>query len=1117
MKPFNISNYANYNLVAIVGSKVVTDQTCKLTGLTSLVKGKSSSTTGTLSYRGTYQDYIEANTVKTVNIYMKVDGELQLIIVAQTKHPTHYSAADNTITLELDTIPIRTTIGCIDGRGNDLPYSFGKPWVKAVNVSKRHNGSVLETWTTVSEAELIHLFNTYTKLSVLLARTSDNFSSSVYSLSNLNIVDIDARPVTQTVTTSNNADLFTLTYPNDTPISIQPGQTYQLLDGASIILQDAYSFSLDFGNGNTTQISANGTVTSTTAAAFQGNNSVDAVTTVTQPDGYTYINNIDVIRPDGSMNGIAGSGRNPYATTILQMQDGGTLETYNNGITRLTSIDGNAIKISLPDGTIVNWKRAGYTTVQSNTTYNLRIRPEGTHIGTFLQLVNQMASRDNRIDLYDQLVDLLNWRGISEEVAFGDNSNPWNISNVGYVPPLSYGLLKPNRFRHDFIHWSEIPGSYNINTGAHGRTYQPNGLIDLHGKQLDKMLYRNIRTNAVATFEALKNIYANLIDILRTPSNTFRVSIPGIENNQNIRVRIGGKIVEGYYNNGVISNASYKSEEVSIKTTPNGTMNLAIESDAWLEGFYIKITAGISYLPSQPDKVGNLHHGNIATLQFNTPAPREITWVTKVVKQRGNIITLEVLPYYACVDASTGVTTRISEFPRNGRIVNIARELTPDLKEDRLLDITEMHDVMVGRMQIHSSFLVNKQYYYANDRLGITAQHQAYDGIFLQKYQDADEGHHVRWYLCRLDENYIDSSISMHAGENIELYGYYRDIYIVDCRPNINVTAVRCKRNNGYAEIPRSYYNIEYNYNYLGRQVTAIIFKTPLETRGEYWISSDVQVAVDTGLYNPVWILADLAARIGKTIPNSSQLAAKIDRLQPNFTIYGQRDVVSLISDISEQSKLGYYISNTYLKLTYLGEEPNPVATINLDNIENYSIFTIDVLRILRRAKYTWKSLLPYGNVDQYTLNNADTLMFDLDFNNYIYDNRRNSVEFSTWHFNMNSRNWLHLVVEGFMDSFNLEPYDAVVVDLPHLQALCYVEALNYDHDSAKITLTLLVPIDVNGSGAKPWYSPNDFVIALPDDWYGYDFSRNTVGEKILRNIAQPKQLTFNYNEYNNG
>lgn len=975
MKTFSINNFDSYIMVFKLGGLELTDQTAKIYGITSTARGKGSATTGSLTFKGTFDTFLGVCNQSKVDIYLRVNGVDKLFNVAQIKHPVSFDCGE--ITVELDTLPVRSTIGYTDGNGNDLPYSFGKPFVKAVNVSRRYAGTVLETWTTVTEAELIEIFNTYTRLSFLLARLSENPEQ-------VNIYDQDLPLI---------------------PVTL-------------------------------------------------GQKKVPRVTvSVAAPSGGTTTDTIDVDTSDGD-----------YQTTNPNPTDTGTSHTWKTIIT-LNEYD------------------------------------DVDHLGTFLQQIYVIAERDGRQELYDKLADLLNWRGITEQVPLedyyfsgtGEKLNSWGAGNLHHVPPITYGLLKPERFNTKYSEAMPVPGGYDVETGVGGYIYEP---VSWYGRYPEKFLgmeYKNIRTGETKTLQQLLDAYTDIVDTLLEAPTQMRVDLPYVAEGTENAVIINGQRFSGVYSGGYLTNMSIASVPVKIKLSEHGAYNYQMADSHWLEGWYVKVTAKLPYRPAEPARDGAVYYAGLVGVVYTEDCPQEITWVSRVVKQRGNIITLEIVPYYACVDGTTNVQTLL----RDATITNISLSLTKDMLEDKPLAIVETLPVFIGQIYHtgHASATTNTDYrrpYYV--KMGLASQQSNYDGMWRKYYQDKAVDHSVRWYCERLDENILNANIGVKTGDRIEYDCSYKEVYIVDSRPNITVTGVVCKKGNSITAVPTSYFTIDYEYNYLDITCTAVIFYTPLEARNEEWVSNDLYVAVDTGVYAPVDMLSSLATEIDKTI-SAPNVAAKVANFTPNFAVYGQTDIMKVISDLSEQCKLGYYISGNTLKVVYLDEEPVPVHTLSLDNIEKYVINTTDVLDILNRARYKWNSLLDYGSITQYTLNGVDTLATDLDYNNYIFDSEEDSDAFSKWHFNNVSRNWLHLRATGFMDSVKLEPYDAVTVELHGHSILSVVEGVEYDHEDGGVTVSVLIPIDMTGSLAKPWFSPTDFIVEKPNTFYGYDCTKNIIGQ----------------------
>lgn len=920
MKNFNIADYDEYNLVVQVGAKTYTDDYVKLEGFTSYKIGGTSTTTGQLTVRGNYHDYIYLLKAETVNLYLKINGIYNLYSVALAKNPVEFK--DNSITLTLDTIPNRAYIGCTDGRGNDLPFSFGKANVKAVNVSQRYVGTALESIHAVREEDIISIFDCFAELNQLLARSSvlRCATNLYYSGTNLNILD----------------------------------------------------YVVDEYNAN-------------------------------------------------------------------------TIDT------------------------------AGKTS--TSKAYRITAAEERKHIGTFLQKIVSLSQRDSRTELYDSLYDLLNWRGTGK-IETSNNGLTQVIDYTNLLPVISYGILRPDRLTLVTTNYTTFIGSVNVDSsvGAAYYGFDPAEIAD--------WTYRNMRTNEEKTYSQLLEYYRDLITELLTPPSTLRVDLPYIENGTTLSLRASGQYFTGYYSDGVLSDISFSAKPCNIFFTRDGAYNIKIDSNLWFEGKYIKIIGAIPYVPQNPTKDGVVYLGAAAEIVYTQDAKLDCSWVAQVVKQREDVLTLNIVPYYSVVEREydvfnqpIGDNIKAMDLILEGQILAYADTLTHDLLDYRLLEIKDSVPCVVAIKYWYGTVNGEGAYY---GFVGLVNQRQAYDGIVKEAYQDTTYLKEKKWCYTRLDENLLNSDIAIQAGSSIEFGSTYQDVYIVDCRPNITITSVKCKRGEMYAEVPSSYYDVEYNYAYLGHPLTALVFRQPLDERNEEWISTDVVVQVDAPYVNPVEVIGYLATYIGKTA------TAPACNLVSNFTVYGQKEVLPLIRDIAVQGRLGFFISNTTLKLTDLSVAHPAVATINTDSYSNFSVSTTDSLEILTKASYTHNSLHDYNNTLTYTQNNAKTRLFDLKYDCYIYNDESNSATFSTWHFNFYSRNWLRMTVEGFTDSVNLEPYDFVNISAPHIESIAMITEASYDHEEGTVNLTLLLPIDMHGSSATFDTIVEDFIVQKPSLWYGY-------------------------------
>ena len=182
MKPFNLGNYDRLNLECVIAGKTYSDEDFELGSLSS-----SDKSSATITLQGRLEDFELFKNASTVLLNIITASNTIPYMELFVKHPISFNGT--AITATLDTAPRAKNVSYTSLDGHALPYAFGKPHVKAPQVSTRVVGVVTESQYALSYNNVNSIFEAYLAALPALGQVS---------LFGLDVTDIDGLQSVQT-------------------------------------------------------------------------------------------------------------------------------------------------------------------------------------------------------------------------------------------------------------------------------------------------------------------------------------------------------------------------------------------------------------------------------------------------------------------------------------------------------------------------------------------------------------------------------------------------------------------------------------------------------------------------------------------------------------------------------------------------------------------------------------------------------------------------------------------------------------------------------------------------------------------------------------------------------
>ena len=309
--------------------------------------------------------------------------------------------------------------------------------------------------------------------------------------------------------------------------------------------------------------------------------------------------------------------------------------------------------------------------------------------------------------------------------------------------------------------------------------------------------------------------------------------------------------------------------------------------------------------------------------------------------------------------------------------------------------------------------------------------------------------------------------------------------YIANILPSTihNVRAVRFLNGNEFLlDVPTDFYEVrETDYN--GYTVTEIVFERPLSSEskesGGGWRDEIYITQTSTVGPNTVDIIEWFITTYTDYAIDSTSFDATRDKVEVypmHFCLDTRPNLLTILQDIARQARCALWQTNDEFFIKYLPETPTPVATIVEDDIlrdsaEEDGKGTLEV-HLTPTEDLVTKMVCEWQKDFSPFIKKPNTLILRHNINRY--GTHANKVDYFTYaHLDLvrksatfwlirESNSWKRIKLSVPLSFAFLEPFDAVTIDLPDVNATTFlgiVERAVLDSSGKQVNLEIWTPI----------------------------------------------------------
>lgn len=309
-------------------------------------------------------------------------------------------------------------------------------------------------------------------------------------------------------------------------------------------------------------------------------------------------------------------------------------------------------------------------------------------------------------------------------------------------------------------------------------------------------------------------------------------------------------------------------------------------------------------------------------------------------------------------------------------------------------------------------------------------------------------------------------------------------VYIVNILPSDVkcVTAYRTLENGVrlLLVVPDDYYQVR-TVDYVGYQVTELYFPVALSILGKGW-EDDIYVTQESSVGpNTVDILEWLIETYTSSSIDATSFNAvktKIQNYPSDFPLLDRRNVIQVLEEIAYQARCAIYLRDNTFYLKYLAEEPDPVDTIEEDDIlqNTLRITHTPTEDLVTKLTAVWRDDYAKDEHNLILRNNVVKYGTQADQDEYYIYNRFPLVEKSaTFWLIRKSNTWRKLQFKTALNKLALEPFDDITIDCPSFSAspvLGMIESATYDSSDNTISFEVWTSVRSGETVNYPWYFP---------------------------------------------
>jgi hypothetical protein len=208
-----------------------------------------------------------------------------------------------------------------------------------------------------------------------------------------------------------------------------------------------------------------------------------------------------------------------------------------------------------------------------------------------------------------------------------------------------------------------------------------------------------------------------------------------------------------------------------------------------------------------------------------------------------------------------------------------------------------------------------------------------------------------------------------------------------------------------------------------------------------------------------------------------------------NFPLLERKNVLQVLKDIAFQCRCAIWIENEVVYLTYLPEEPTPVDTITVSDIDSehgMEIASTDTENLVTKMNVKWRmGYAPEPGEQQEQLivlrhNVSRYGLWEKDYDWWIFNQPDIILKMATFWLIRYSMIWKRIRFRAFLNKLNLETFDCVTFDVPGAVASAAVPVLvqkaAYNSAENSIDFECECPVNAGAMVQFPYYWPS----ALP-------------------------------------
>ena len=336
------------------------------------------------------------------------------------------------------------------------------------------------------------------------------------------------------------------------------------------------------------------------------------------------------------------------------------------------------------------------------------------------------------------------------------------------------------------------------------------------------------------------------------------------------------------------------------------------------------------------------------------------------------------------------------------------------------------------------------------------------------------------------------------AGAPVYILGQEPKTYIVSTTPGTVLSVKAYKKFNGgqtLLEVPPDYYTVR-SQNYgpvtavevVLNDLLSLIFD-PTDGVNAGW-SDDMYVTFESTIGpDIVSIIRYLIANhtdLNWDDPSFNYCQTKLAPYPANFALLDRKDILQVLQDIAFQSRCAIWLDDDVFKMKYLPEEPTPVDTITVSDIDadhGLEISLTPTESLITKMKVTWRlglaAFTAYGtspemimilrhNMEKYSLTEQS-------YDWYIFNQPDIIYKMATFWLIRNSITWKTVKFQTYLTKLNLETFDAVTLNLPQVATdpvVAIITKANYNSADNVIDVECALPIEAGSMVPNPFYWP---------------------------------------------